>query len=353
MIDLSPLVQTGMDKSKNPSLILIWTMLTTYNSIATSLPPIVPEDVKVNILEPQLTQALRFVTIWITDKPPKGTVKNTARWDALKQVAEAIGAEAQQVGLRFLTTPANMKNIGTPARGGTKSRSYWLEYLDPHHRPGYILSGEYERWLVANTGQSFWDFVGAPAAGDQKVKYYGGTPKALKRQVVFNQVTRRVESMHPLRPGLFSTRNLSTVFSGTGWGIFVVDLQKNLYIHKHVEGKYHHSTFLSGAPVLAAGEIAVEDGMVHVITAKSGHYMPTVADMQRFVQMFPNISGGAVIRPDFGDTRGGRPVKCHLVQSFRRDGANAPTLDRATVWNAIPVFGQTANAREWVDKVPV
>jgi hypothetical protein len=44
--------------------------------------------------------------------------------------------------------------------------------------------------------------------------------------------------MHPLHRGLFSTENLSTLFSGKGWGIFVVDLDENLYIHKHIEGKY-------------------------------------------------------------------------------------------------------------------
>jgi hypothetical protein len=354
MIDIEPLERTGMNTSKNPCLLVIWSMINTYNSIATSLPPppVVTPEVRRSMLAPQLTTALQFVTTWITEKPPKATATNTARWDALRQLAEEIGVEAEQLGLRFLTAPSNLKNVGNPVPGSTKSRSYWLEYLDTAHRPGWILSEKYEQWLASNSAQSFWDHIGAPPPNTQKVKYYGGTPKALKRRVFFGHSTG-LESMHPLHSGLFSTENLSTVFSGKGWGIFVVDLDQNLYIHKHIEGKYHHSTFLSGGAVSAAGEIAVEDGWVRVITAKSGHYMPTVANMQRFVQTFPLILGNAVIRPDFGDTRGGAPAKCYYVGDFRRDGTAAPTLKRAEVMHAIPAFAQTAEAQRWINRVPV
>jgi len=113
------------------------------------------------------------------------------------------------------------------------------------------------------------------------------------------------------------------------------------------------ATFLSGGAVSAAGEIAVEDGWVRMITAKSGHDMPTVANMQRFVQTFPLILGNAGIRPDFGDTRGGAPPKCYYVGDFRRDGTAAATLNRAQVMPAIPAFAQTAEAQRWINRVPV
>ena len=353
MLNVEPLERTGMNASKNPCLVMIWSMVTVYNTLWSSLPPppYMPAEARLATLEPHLTATLHFVTSWITEKPPKATVKNTARWDALQQLAEEIGVEAQQLGIRFLTAPSNLKNIGNPTAGGNKARSYWLEYLDPVHRPGYVLSAEFERWLVSSTTRSFWDFIGSAGPADQRVKYYGSTPKALKRRVIFGN-SGRLESMHPLHPGLFSTRNLSTVFSGTGWGIFVVDMERNLYVHKHVEGKYHHSTFLSGAPVAAAGEIAAEDGWVKVITAKSGHYMPTVDDMLRLVRSFPLILGNAVIRPDFSDTRGGNPAKCYWVGEFRRDGTAAPTLKQADVLQAIPVFARTLEAQRWIARVP-
>jgi len=128
---------------------------------------------------PQLTTALQFVSTWITEKPPKATATNTARWDALRQLAEEIGVEAEQLGLRFLTAPSNLKNIGNPVPGRTKSRSYWLEYLDTAHRPGWILSEKYEQWLASNSVLSFWDHIGAPPPNTAKVKYYGGTTSSV------------------------------------------------------------------------------------------------------------------------------------------------------------------------------
>jgi YD repeat-containing protein len=38
--------------------------------------------------------------------------------------------------------------------------------------------------------------------------------------------------------------------------------------------KVHHSSFLAGAPVAAAGEVVVQDGKVVRVTSRSGHYKP-------------------------------------------------------------------------------
>jgi hypothetical protein len=173
MINLEPLERTGMNTFKNPCLLVIWSMLSTYNSIASPLPPppVVTPEVRRSMLAPQLTTALQFVSTWITEKPPKATAANTARWDALRQLAEEIGVEAEQLGLRFLTAPSNLKNVGNPVPGSTKSRSYWLEYLDTAHRPGWIVSEKYEQWLASNSALSFWDHIGAPPPNTAKVKY--------------------------------------------------------------------------------------------------------------------------------------------------------------------------------------
>ncbi|HUI44309.1 MAG TPA: hypothetical protein VL523_20275, partial [Terriglobia bacterium] len=172
-------------------------------------------------------------------------------------------------------------------------------------------------------------------------------------RVVFGG-TGQVVSLDPTRPFPYTTDGLSTVFSGDGWGIFVVDFQNNLYIHKHIEGDFHHSSFLSGDAVTAAGEITVnEQGWISVITAKSGHYMPTVADMQRMVHCFPQIPGNCVIRPDFTDTQGGRPARVYAVDEFRTDGTSAPTLNRQTVLNRVPNFAKTMEAYRWINRVPI
>jgi len=60
-----------------------------------------------------------------------------------------------------------------------------------------------------------------------------------------------------------------------GRAIYVMDHYGNFYAtNNHKEGKFHHSSFLGGASVACAGEIEVHDGIVKVITNKSGHYLP-------------------------------------------------------------------------------
>ena len=78
----------------------------------------------------------------------------------------------------------------------------------------------------------------------------------------------------------FDTRNHRTHFSGPGWAIYVVSPSGLWYAGSHVVGQFQHSSFLAGRPVLAAGEIQVQNGVPTVITAKSGHYTPT---MEQFI----------------------------------------------------------------------
>jgi len=75
---------------------------------------------------------------------------------------------------------------------------------------------------------------------------------------------------------LLSTRTMRTHFSKDGWAIFVISTSGLWYLGSHVVGKFQHSSFLGGRPVLSAGKIKVENGEPVLITAKSGHYTPTM-----------------------------------------------------------------------------
>lgn len=73
---------------------------------------------------------------------------------------------------------------------------------------------------------------------------------------------------------LFDTTASATHFSD-GSAIFVMDEDGALYASKyHEPGHFHHSSFLSGAPVAGAGELRVVDGELRLITDSSGHYRP-------------------------------------------------------------------------------
>lgn len=72
----------------------------------------------------------------------------------------------------------------------------------------------------------------------------------------------------------FDTSGGSTVHS-SGRAIFVMDAHGLFYAStQHEVGRFHHSSFLAGAPVAAAGEIEVRHGELKLISDKSGHYRP-------------------------------------------------------------------------------
>lgn len=64
--------------------------------------------------------------------------------------------------------------------------------------------------------------------------------------------------------------------------IFVMSEKCNIYISKLNEiGKFHHSSFLSGEKVAAAGDIVIENGVIKQITNNSGHYKPILDNVRK------------------------------------------------------------------------
>ncbi|CAG8456858.1 4356_t:CDS:2 [Ambispora gerdemannii] len=56
--------------------------------------------------------------------------------------------------------------------------------------------------------------------------------------------------------------------------IYVTDCYDNLYIHEKIKGHFHHSSFLAGGAICAAGGVKVYQGKLLEINPKSGHYKP-------------------------------------------------------------------------------
>ena len=70
------------------------------------------------------------------------------------------------------------------------------------------------------------------------------------------------------------TAKMTSFHSGPGHAIYVMSQQRNLHVHSHVIGGYHHSSLMGGAPVFGAGEMKVNKGSLELLTNKSGHYQP-------------------------------------------------------------------------------
>src|SRR5262245_28087078 len=74
---------------------------------------------------------------------------------------------------------------------------------------------------------------------------------------------------------LFDTRNAPPAQSSAPRAIFVMDSNGTFYAsNHHMVGDFHHSSFLAGAAVAAAGELEVENGVLKAISNRSGHYRP-------------------------------------------------------------------------------
>ncbi|KAF0848198.1 hypothetical protein FNL39_102346 [Nocardia caishijiensis] len=89
---------------------------------------------------------------------------------------------------------------------------------------------------------------------------------------------------------LFDTRSGTTAWGGAGRAIFVMDEHGNLYASNyHERGLFHHSSFLAGANIAAAGELAVVDGELQMVTDSSGHYRPSRGHTMQAINQLRNL----------------------------------------------------------------
>ncbi len=89
---------------------------------------------------------------------------------------------------------------------------------------------------------------------------------------------------------LFDTNKSSTAFS-SGKAIFVVSEDGRIFASNyHRIGELHHSSFLAGKPIACAGEILVKEGIIKIITRKSGHYTPEEISNIQFKELL-DLSG--------------------------------------------------------------
>lgn len=92
-----------------------------------------------------------------------------------------------------------------------------------------------------------------------------------------------------------------------GLAIFVMDAAGNFYASFDARrGHFHHSSFLAGGPVAAAGDFVVSAGRLRAVTNASGHYRPPAATLERvrarLVEMGVDLSAA-----EFTPVRGSLP----------------------------------------------
>jgi hypothetical protein len=277
--------------------------------------------------------------VYLTLKPPQpGHRKNLLRWEAMRLLAEETGQEAAENGFLMVRGPADMRDVGKDE----PKQSIWLEVVDSRHRHGANLSENYERWLkdtiCRDQKKSFWEYVdGTNLRWFDSVQY-----GAEANRVSFDGAGCLID----IQGDPCDTKEMSTVASGEGVAIFVYGTDGQLYLGSHVTGEFHHTSFLGGKPVVAAGEMMVVKGTIKMISAKTGHYWTPLSQLHKFAQEVrpPAIADEAIVRPWMLDRKLGQIAWFLRCGDFRRraptvpkegDG-DIPYLTQAQVFGELP-----------------
>jgi hypothetical protein len=187
--------------------------------------------------------------------------------DRWKTVQKVFGPSGGQVG-RTNTLTANASDVSS-------DDNYWLEAADPLHRSwGHESKRIFEGYLDSQTRMSFWEWLDLQD-GFSLPKHFVSylDPEERWRYWVVFQSGRmwRFNYQRQLIP--FDTGENSTLFSGRGFAIWVMSPQGVFYTGDHLQSQFHHSSFLAGRRIAAAGEWAVnKGGQLVFINHKTGHY---------------------------------------------------------------------------------
>ncbi|MEM1264477.1 MAG: hypothetical protein AAGI50_00505 [Pseudomonadota bacterium] len=283
-----------------------------------------------------LDEIMITASAYVTSKPPQPKHKNRRRWAAVEDLLDQCGRIARGLGGTLISGPDRLLSLNA-------DRAYWLERVDPHHRLGEVLGQLYPAWIrdrrAIQTKQSFWSFVGEDAVCgiglgvDYQVQYCDASGSDDRKYL---EVKWKNGKLYDYLDDPYCTEIFSTHWSGNGWAIFVADLQGRMYAYEHVVGQRHHSIFTSGAAVTAAGELVCENGIVRVITAKSGHYKPSPELMLNWARRAPLLPGDALILPDW--TQLGILFR---VSDFRRRGFDAEPVDLKTFTSQVPGWAKS------------
>lgn len=326
-IDTKQLIASGFLTSRSRKLQIIYHHVTHYNSLGT----VGSTSNKLATLESIMEFSFRYLTY----KPP-ATRKNTLRLAAMENLMSQVLEETNKLGLKSLHTTTQMKTIGSGKEDDVRAdptMSYWLEKLSHlmggRTYAGHDLSDVFRQWARSynkatwrggrDKGErTFWDFLSDEAANPDAAPLYEVTYLKNDAERDVYKISRKG---HEPWYSDFTDYQVSTIgrgdedFGGKNFMMYVANFLGEIYIKGHEEG-FHHSSFLAGSAVLAAGTILIRYGRIRIITAMSGHYRPTAENMQTFCRV-ANIDATAGVQPwATGDRKG----EYYRVGDFLKDG---------------------------------
>ena len=162
---------------------------------------------------------------------------------------------------------------------------YYLEAVTKTHLPPFDTEVQkaVDEWQKSNTTNDFDTWVkNNRSTVWMTSRCFHGVKTAEFGQVRYcsTEVDRAafrlsVENGQLMKNGTPASFRAST-FEVKEMPIFVLGYDNELYVDYPREGKVHHSGFMAGGVVLAAGHIQIQSGRITFLSDQSGHYKPTI-----------------------------------------------------------------------------
>ena len=256
--------------------------------------------------------------------------KAKGNWGKLKKV---LPTNSPQPTLQLI-------NRGAKGAAPTAAGNYWLELMDPKHRSwGHEGANLFALWLAAATDLNFWEWLESTGKGTFPGVAYLSPDERWKHEVVFSGKRMYLsQDRNRTSLNLLTTKDWSSAHTcafiqallkclppvlSKGMGIWVCSPNKAFYTAGHIVSQFHHSSFLAGERVLGAGEWVVSQGLLMLVSNKTGHYQAGMPHLlQCLVALAPkaDLSRTVVAAQTFS---GGKPKMDYvLAADFIRAGGN-------------------------------
>lgn len=204
-----------------------------------------------------------------------------------------------------------IQDDGVIAGASMLHKDFWLEALDAQHRYGFHLRAFHRVWKDAtcplntrrNTSFFFWLDEGAGktlelpecsrhALQSMRVQYCDAEARKpfqvqFQATVSAHKGEQDAAEESPAAVVLAAyaeTQELVHTDELSKW-IFVVDLRGTMFLGRKRKGLFHHSSFVAGAPIFAAGKIMIKHGRIIAIEPHSGHFKPTLRNLTALCRM--------------------------------------------------------------------
>ncbi|KAG7381320.1 hypothetical protein PHYPSEUDO_006206 [Phytophthora pseudosyringae] len=201
-------------------------------------------------------------------------------------------------------------------------RDFWLEALDEQHRYGFHLRAFHKAWKLEMAAQDEEGRARSSSSEDASFFHWldhgNGKDVDLPECTQQELRTTRVEYCNAEQRKHYELQFVATgagddvrvQYAASGrivhtderskW-IFVMDLSGRMYLGRKRKGRFHHSSFVSGAPIFAAGKIIIKNGVILAVEPHSGHFKPRLENLLALCSMLINhgvdIDSIAFIRP--------------------------------------------------------